>query len=145
MTADSYHMPDQILMYCPACQGDLTLSKHESGDVRPPRAGDHTVCGHHPCYTFLRYVEPEPGQLRLDVIQREEFEALPERAQSALLQVRGELQSAYRANQPTRYEAALALELTALKQRVSMLESGACHCMYCRGGDGFNCTHRRYA
>ncbi len=146
MTADTYNMPDQPQLYCPACGCDLSLAKHERGAVRPPQAGDRTVCGHPGCFTFLLYVEPEPGQLRLDVIQREEFEALPERLQASLLQVRGELANgAHRASQPTRYEAALAVELTALKRRVAALESDRCGCTYCSSGDAYNCSYRRKA
>jgi hypothetical protein len=136
-------MPDQPQLFCPACQSDLTLAKNERGNVRPPKAGDQTVCGHAGCYTFLKYIEPEPGQLRLDVISREEFEAMPEVLQAGLLQVRGELASAARPAQPTRYEAAIAVELTALKKRVAVLESSRCACYYCMSGDGLNCSYRR--
>jgi hypothetical protein len=143
VSADTHNMDDQPQLYCPACGRDLSLAKHERGSERPPKAGDLSVCGHNGCFTYLRYVEPEPGQLRLDIVQREEFEALPEKIQAGLMQVRGELAGAHRANQPTRFEAALAVELTALKKRVATLEQGRCSCGYCRGGDGLNCVYRR--
>lgn len=123
MSVDTYNMDDQPQLYCPACGRDLSLAKHEQGATRPPQAGDQTVCGHKGCFTFLRYVEPEPGQLRLDLVTREEFEAMPELKQRGLMQVRGELANMYRESQPTRYEAALAVEMTALKKRIIALEA----------------------
>jgi hypothetical protein len=130
----------QPLMYCPNCQSDLTLARPERGEIRPPKAGDQTVCFH--CLAYLRYAEPEPGQLRFDTINRESFEALPEQLQIGLMQVRAEL--ATRASPvPTKWEAALARDLTALKGRVAVLEAGACSCHYCSSGDSYNCTYRR--
>jgi len=126
MSVDTFHYPDQCQLFCPRCQVDLTLAKHEHGAVRPPRGGDHTVCFE--CLSFLCYVEPEPGQLRLDLLTLEAFSALPEQNQASLLQVKGELQRAKAEGgqvRPTRYEAALALELTALKARVAALEAEA--------------------
>lgn len=123
MSADSYHMPEQCQLFCPSCQVDLTFSKVEAGDTRPPKAGDHTVCCQ--CLIYLKYVEPEAGALRLDAISRDEFEALGEQYQIPLMRVRGELLAARQerqAIQPTRFEAALALEVTALKERVRALE-----------------------
>jgi len=123
MTADTFHYPDQVQLYCPHCQVDLTLAKHENGAVRAPQPGDNTVCFR--CLAFLVYVSPEAGQLRLDLITPEGFDALPERSAAALLQVRGELERARAEGdqlQPTRFEAALALEVTALKARVVQLE-----------------------
>lgn len=137
MTVDTYHYSDQPQLYCPACQHDLSVTKHERGDTRPPQHGDHAVCAY--CFTFLRYVAPEPGALRLDVIPREEFEALPEQLQAALMQARGELQAAGEDAKPTRYETLLALELTALKQRFADL---ACSCLACSRADTYNCMRR---
>lgn len=123
MTADAYHMPDQIQLFCPLCQADLTLAKHAAGPVRGPVHGDCTVCSL--CLQFLRYAEPEPGQLRLDALGDAEFQALAEQHQAALIQVRQELKQVLesgRSTQPTQFEAALMLEVTALKARIARLE-----------------------
>jgi hypothetical protein len=157
VTVDSYNLPEHPGLVCPVCSKDLTFAKNERGESRPPRAGDQTVCGHDGCWAFLRYAEivytcrcqsvpcgcPK-GDLRLDLISEEEFNALPDQLSTGLLQARGELQGMFRATQPTRYEAALAVELTALKQRVRTLEAQrSCSCCYCKAGDGFNCMFRR--
>lgn len=141
MTTDAYHMPDQFQLFCPSCNLDLTLAKHERGDVRKPKAGDHTVCSH--CFSYLQYAEPEPGQLRLDWLTDKGFEGLQEQSQIGLIEVRAELKAQKASGPPTRYEAALFLELTALKCRVVSLESARCGCVFCRNGDGLNCLYRR--
>ena len=137
MTADSYYMPDQPQLYCPSCQADLALARTTRGTARPPKGADLPVCFQ--CLEFLRYVEPEPGVLRLDVVHADEFESLPEVLQGGLLQTRGVLLQTKRDGeqaQPTRYEAALAVELTALKARVAVLESPPSHaCPHCHPGE----------
>ena len=143
---NTYHIPGQPQCYCPACQEDLSLVIRERGPERSPEAGDQTVCGH--CLTMLKYVEPEPGELRLDVISREEFEGMAEQHQAALMQVQGKMNELKRqvgSAQPSRFEAILAVEITKLKRRVTALEASACACCYCSSGDGLNCNYKRRA
>lgn len=134
------HDGEQLMLYCPACQTDLTLAKPERGESRPPRGGDVTVCFH--CLAYLSYREIEPGQLCLDVMPREAYEALPEAQQIGLIQIRAELATRV-AQVPTKWEAALATQVTKLQQRVAALQRGQCSCGYCRSGDGLNCVYRR--
>ncbi len=134
-------------LFCPNCQADLAVSMPEKNDQgRAPQHGDRTVCSG--CLTYLHYYQPAPNELRLDVIDRDEFERLPEQSQAALMQVRGELlarQEHERHAKPTRFETALAIEVTELKHRVQAMEVAACSCLYCQSGDGFNCLYRRRA
>lgn len=131
-------------LFCPHCQADLAVAMPEKNDLgRAPKHGDHTICSN--CLAYLRYHEVEPGQLRLDEIGLDEFKRFPEQSQAALMQVRGEALA--RREQglnrlPSRFETALMVEVTALKNRVALLESDRCECLYCRGGDSFNCLYR---
>lgn len=128
---------------CPACSGLLSMAKAEHNDKgRAPLHNDATVCGH--CLIFLRYVETMEG-LTLEVLERDEFESMAERYQAALLQSRGQLQSAGAGSmkESPPLGALLASEIMKLKQRVATLENNKCSCLYCRSGDGLNCIHRR--
>lgn len=80
-----YLFPANLL--CPACKQDLSGSKPEVGVKRGPRPDDQTVCSF--CLTYLRFVDTGEGVLGFHVIERDEFEALPEQHQSALMRVRG--------------------------------------------------------
>lgn len=130
---------------CPACFQDLSLSLVEDGDHlrRGPVEGDQTVCGH--CTSFLRYKEelgPNGVKLGLVVIERDEFEMLPEQHQIELMAARNKL-IAVRAQGREQEEAilgAMARELGRLKGLVMTL---SCRCLYCSSGDGFNCVRRR--
>lgn len=147
LVTESYHLPGQAQMFCPCCQFDLTFVKVEAGSQsRGPQAGDNSVCFN--CMTYLKYSEPEPGQLRLDEIKEPEFDAMAERYQIPLMRVKAELMAAKEQGQearPSRFDKELYLELMAVKQRLSYLESARCGCDYCKGGDSLNCTRRRRA
>lgn len=82
-----YEIPGDIA--CPACRGNLSFAKVERGAKRGPKPDDQTVCGH--CLTYLRYVETEPDQLGLELISQDQFNAMPEVAQSSLMQARGQV------------------------------------------------------
>lgn len=134
--------PDEL--YCPVCNADLRLAHAERGPDRPPKNQDLTVC--HECLSFLRYVEPEPGLLRLDHLSDALYQQLPEKDQAALLQVRGQVQIVKQTQgsaQPTIYEAALNNALFEQQRKIQRLEAVSCPCAQCRAGEPYSCHYRR--
>lgn len=74
---------------CPKCDGSLDMASAEEGEDRSPRADDQTVCAH--CLCFMRFVEPAPGMLALELISTEEFDGMSEFRQRDLLQTQGRM------------------------------------------------------
>jgi hypothetical protein len=131
-------------IWCPACEANLSIAQAKENDQgRGPLHNDLTVCS--ACLIYLRYEETVEG-LTLRVVERDEFEALPERHQAALIQQRAHLTACgagYVGAPPL--GAILAAEIVKLKLQVASLKAGQCVCHYCQGGDALNCTYRRTA
>jgi hypothetical protein len=125
-------------LWCPACEANLSIAQAKENDKgRAPLHNDLTVCT--ACLIYLRYVETMEG-LTLRVVERDEFEQLPEQHQGALIQQRAHLTACgagYVGAPPL--GAILAAEIVKLKKRMARMEADQCGCRYCQGGDGLNC------